>query len=223
MNASVPVTRKPQKKEASDKKVGKLQKVSPGRGKSVEKENLKSKIGSNSQDQATKLRKSENASIIATNSVSHLGSTTQNPIHRMKKQPTKKVKLVRESHSNSLVTENLGCEEDGKGVILTCAVDSILTRTNTLLSEKLLIEEGAKASKIQIEGNPILFIAENSQNLLCDVTPQTNQHKRGIESAEEANQLTDHKTTEKSFVVETDLKGLLLSSPSFLSFAEEAL
>ncbi|KAF8388976.1 hypothetical protein HHK36_025660 [Tetracentron sinense] len=216
MKASVPVNRKPQKKEASDKKVGKLQKVSPGRGKSVEKENLKSKIGSNSQDQATKLRKSENASIIATNSVSHLGSTTQNPIHRMKKQPTKKAKLVRESHSNSLVTENLGCEEDGKGVILTCALDSIFTRTNTLLSEKLLIEEGAKTSKIQIEVH-----RENSQNLLCEVTPQTNQHKRGIESAEEANQLTDHKTTEKSFVVETDLKGLLLSSPSFLIFAEE--
>ncbi|KAF8400802.1 hypothetical protein HHK36_014104 [Tetracentron sinense] len=229
MKASVSVNRKPQKKEVTDKKTEKVQKVSPDRRKPVERENLKSKTVSKCQERATKL-KSENGSIITKNHVSREGSTIQNPnstrsmqpvsqnsAHRMKKKQINKAKPVRESLPTSLVTENLKCKDDDKGINLTCEMDSILTRTNTLLADQLLTAEGTKAYEIQIEDH-----RNASQNSVCEVTPRTSQQKRSIESAEEANHLIDHKTTERrSFVTETDLKCFLLSSPSFLSCAEE--
>lgn len=80
MKASSPVTQQRQRKETTDKKVDKIQKVVATSGKPVEREIVKPKTILRSQDQAkvtsAKLRKPENASVIAKTQIPQQYSNT---------------------------------------------------------------------------------------------------------------------------------------------------
>jgi len=110
LKATGPLDQKLQKKEATDKKAHKIQKVVSPSGKPSEMENVKAKIVSESEDQAktsTKPRKHENGSNIINNQTRR-PSTIQNSISKLptkttissstdqKKNQTKKTNPVRE-------------------------------------------------------------------------------------------------------------------------------
>ncbi|GMQ06516.1 hypothetical protein CsSME_00051070 [Camellia sinensis var. sinensis] len=61
---------------------------------------------------------------------------------------------------------------------------------------------------------------DSNQNSICNVIPQTTQHESFTKSSEEANHCINS-TEKKCFRTEANVKDLLLSSPLFLSYAEE--
>ncbi|KAF5945745.1 hypothetical protein HYC85_015973 [Camellia sinensis] len=213
-----------QKKKAIEKKVDRVQKVSQCRRKPAEMENVKSKEVSRSHDQAkvtsTKERKSEIGSNATKTRISQKKSTSSSPMpehstpdvphsYGDRKKNMKNEKLVKKSLAANLVVENVGSKYGDKtieSIELTCENETDMTRTGST-ADRLLPEEGTDASEIQIKDQ-----CDSSWNFPHNVTPLTIQHESSLKSAEEANEYIGTKTVEKDF---------LLSSPSFLSYAEE--
>ncbi|KAE7998730.1 hypothetical protein FH972_003241 [Carpinus fangiana] len=224
------VDQKLQKKKATDKKAHKIQNA---RGKPSEMENVKAKIVSKSEDQAraasTKPRKHENRSNIINNQITRRPSAFQNSISKLttkttissstdqKKNQMKKMNPVREPIAAKSLIENFGSKEDDKRINLGSGNCSPMIRTDTSLVDQLPIEEDIDASESYIEEH-----CSNSQSSLSDVIPLSPKHEIDDKTTEEAyNHIIQSRADIKSFKSGTNLEALLLSSPSFLSRAEE--
>ncbi|OUZ99972.1 protein of unknown function DUF4378 [Macleaya cordata] len=231
MKASVSQHHKPEKMEKTNNKVGKMQKTLPNRRKLMEKETAKASTAARSLDQvkatSTKSRKLENGSIISRDHMHLQQSTTKNPISRRTIKPTlqnaidqtkqsrtRKEKPVRDSLLDTSITDTLQCKDGIKEIHPADKMSSVSSETSTLFDDQQPTNKGMEAAKVHMEDHK-----EEDQTALCEVPPQTSQHVSGIDSSEEAKQLVDHKIEFPS--KEINLKRLFLSSPSFLSSAEE--
>uniref|UniRef100_A0A5B6ZJZ0 DUF4378 domain-containing protein n=1 Tax=Davidia involucrata TaxID=16924 RepID=A0A5B6ZJZ0_DAVIN len=152
----------------------------------------------------------------------NLKNTTPNISHSYadQKKNRKNEKPVREPLAAELVIETIGCKDESKGINTNCENESDLIRTDTVSADQLLTEEETEltdASEIQIKDYCI-----DIENSLCEVTLQTIQNESSSKSDDEANYFTSHISTEKKYInSKTNPQDLLLSSPLFLSHAEE--
>ncbi|KAK9268727.1 hypothetical protein L1049_000488 [Liquidambar formosana] len=233
VKTNVPVNQKPPKKEGIDEEAEQIQKAKPAGRKPVE-ENAKSKNVPKPQDAkvtSAKSRKPENKSNINKNQIPRQRSTTPNTISKhaakpiiqkstdRRKNQIKKEKPAREDPAADLTTENLRCKDDDedKMATLSCENVSVLNEVNTALADELPSVEAKDASEIHIGEH-----CSNGQDSLCKVSPLTTQNEKGTTYAEGPNDHIGHNRMEnKSSKTITSLKGLLLSSESFLSHAEE--
>ncbi|ONH98156.1 hypothetical protein PRUPE_7G233100 [Prunus persica] len=226
LKASHPVDHKPQKKEAIDKKVDRIQKVTAVRN-SPEKDVVKAKNVPKSQEQdkltSTKVRKHESGSNIIKNQTSRQPNTMTNTISKRSTQtvvsnPTerkrnhlKKEKPVKEPIVAKSVTKNVVSEESDKRIDMDDKSDA------SPISSNITKEEETDTYGSQTEGH-----CTNSQSSLYDATPPSPEQELDAKTAEEASEhisqsARDGQTLESG----ENLGDFLLNNPSFLSLAEE--
>ncbi|KAK2645665.1 hypothetical protein Ddye_020860 [Dipteronia dyeriana] len=227
------VTHQPQKKEAIDKKDDKIPKTMVGSRKPIEKEIVKSKNVSRTQDQhkmtVVKVRKPDNGSNASKNQILHQQNSTINAISNRTKQTVNNTsndrkmplvtsqKPVTEPIAAKLTTENVVCREDGKSISFTLKDDSVLVGENNTCVDQLPAENETDASQIQITE-----CCNNSQRSLSEANMLTSRGEGETEFFEEINDDINHiRLKSKSFKTGTNLKAFLSSSLAFLSHAEE--
>ncbi|KAM4123691.1 hypothetical protein ACB094_01G176100 [Castanea mollissima] len=232
LKASVPVDHRLQTKEAIVKKLkaDRFQNNASASRKPLKMENKKGKIVSRCEDQATvtstKPRKSGNGSNIVNNQISRQPSTTQNTSSKhatktisssdQKKNQMKKKKPVRELTAIKSI-EVFGSKEDDMSINFKSEICSPLIRIGTTLADQFPVDEEKDAS-----GSNIGEHCSNSQSSLSDVTPVSPKHEMDNKTVEEGyNYILHSRTDIKSFKSGNNLKDFLLSSPSFLTHAEE--
>ncbi|KDP33687.1 hypothetical protein JCGZ_07258 [Jatropha curcas] len=209
-------TQQQQKKEMTDKKVGKIQKVVASSRKPVESETVKIKSVSRNQVQAkmtsTKLRKPENGSTSTNDHISQQGVTTRKPISKRSTHSTvrnskgqkQQEKQATEHTAAEPITDSLECKEDEK-------------RIDHSVEDKLSTDEEANASKFQTEE-----YFGDSQSSLCIVTMLKPENEKSANSFKEVDGQMTHITTDGTNLKSgNQLKDLLLNCPSFLNLAEE--
>ncbi|KAG5564747.1 hypothetical protein RHGRI_000822 [Rhododendron griersonianum] len=237
-NPSVAVNQQQRKREI-EKRVDKVQKVAPCRKKPEEVENVKSKGAIKWQDEAKvtspKERRPEVGSIIAKSRVSQQKYTSSSVIskhakpavpqnigdqkkNRNNERPVKAplaADFVIIAHT--VENESVGCKYGDKLMDICCENEADTTIIYPAAANQLLTNEGTDASEIQIDEQ-----CDSSQNFPYDILLQTTQHESFNESAEETKHCISQKVTETiCFRTETNAEDLILSSPSFLSYAEE--
>ncbi|KAK1549698.1 hypothetical protein Q3G72_006390 [Acer saccharum] len=227
------VTHQPQKKEAIDKKDDKITKTMVGSRKPIQKEIVKSKNVSKSQDQAKvnamKVRKPDNGSNAAKNQILHQQNSTLNAISNRTKQTVNNTsndrkrllvtrqKLVTEPTTANLTTENVVCREDDERISFARKEDSVPGGDNNTCVDQLPAEKDPDASGFQITES-----CNNSRRSLSEANMLTSKDEGETEFFEEINDDINHIRPEsKSFKTGTNLKAFLLSSLAFLSHAEE--
>ncbi|KAL0015470.1 hypothetical protein SO802_002539 [Lithocarpus litseifolius] len=234
LKASVPVDHRLQTKEAIVKKLkaDRFQNNASASRKPLKMENKKGKIVSRRKDQATvtstKPRKSGNGSnsCLVNNQISRQLSTTQNISSKhatktisssdQKKNQMKKKKPVRELTAIKSI-ENFGSKEDDMSINFKSEICSPLIRIDTTLTDQFPVDEEKDVSESNIGEH-----CSNSQSSLSDVTPVSPKHEMDDQTVEEAyNYILHSRTDIKSFKSGNNLKDFLLSSPSFLTHAEE--
>ncbi|XP_050269550.1 uncharacterized protein LOC126713744 isoform X2 [Quercus robur] len=234
LKASVPVDHRLQTKEAIVKKLkaDRFQNNASASRKPLKMENKKGKIVSRCKDQATvtstKPRKSGNVSnsCLVNNQISRKPSTTQNTSSKhatktisssdQKKNQMKKKKPVRELTAIKSI-ENFGSKEDDMSINFKSEICSPLIRIDTTLADQFPVDEEKDASESNIGEH-----CSNSQSSLSDVTPVSPKHEMDEKTVEEAYDYILHSRKDiKSFKSGNNLKHFLLSSPSFLTHAEE--
>ncbi|XP_030952415.1 uncharacterized protein LOC115975673 [Quercus lobata] len=234
LKASVPVDHRLQTKEAIVKKLkaDRFQNNASASRKPLKMENKKGKIVSRCKDQATvtstKTRKSGNVSnsCLVNNQISRKPSTTQNTSSKhatktisssdQKKNQMKKKKPVRELTAIKSI-ENFGSKEDDMSINFKSEICSPLIRIDTTLVDQFPVDEEKDASESNIGEH-----CSNSQSSLSDVTPVSPKHEMDEKTVEEAYDYILHSRKDiKSFKSGNNLKHFLLSSPSFLTHAEE--
>lgn len=223
MKASVPLSAKlPQKKEAIEKKVDRIQRMEASRSKPIEMEGVKSRSVSKILEQGkvalTKQKKSESKSHITRNQISQQKSTSQNSVSKKSAPIISHNSIQRKKNVKSdnpvskplaINVENIGCKAEDIQIEFTCGNESDRTTADiNTPAVQLSIEEENEASEIVIRE-----ICDNSQNYVYEPTLPTTQDETGTKSPEEANKGLTHITMERD--------NLLLSSPSFLSHADE--
>ncbi|KAH7572582.1 hypothetical protein JRO89_XS04G0277700 [Xanthoceras sorbifolium] len=233
VNSSGHVTHQPQKKEAIDKKADKIPKTIVRSRKPTEKEVVKSKNVSRSEDQAKvtamNVRKSNNGSNVSKNQILRQPNSTLNAISNRTKQTVNNIsndrkkplitkeKPVSEPTAAKLTTGNVGCREDDKRINFTCKDDSILVEDNNKCVDQLPAEKVADASEFQITE-----CCNNSQSSLCEANLLISEYEREINFFEEnKDDISQIRLQSKSLKNGTNLKAFLSSSPGFLSHAEE--
>ncbi|XP_028058662.1 uncharacterized protein LOC114262502 [Camellia sinensis] len=219
-----------EKKKVIGKKVDRIQKVALRAKKPEEMEKVKSKAVSKSRDEAkvtsTKQRKPETGSIIAKSCISQQKSTSSsgNSKHTTpaiscnrgdREKNLNNEKPSKEPLAANSVVENVGCKYGDKSIGLSCENESDMTRTGTTTADQLLPKERTDSSEFQSKDQ-----YDSNQNSICNVIPQTTQHESFTKSSEEANHCINS-TEKKCFRTEANVEDLLLSSPLFLSYAEE--
>ncbi|XP_057507135.1 uncharacterized protein LOC130790190 [Actinidia eriantha] len=224
LKASVTVNQQ-QRKKAIEKKVNRIQKLTPRRKKSEEVGNVKSKAVSKTHDQvkltSPKERRAEIGSIVMKSRISQQKSTSATIVSRWATPATSHNcgdgKKNLNNEAANLVIENVGCQHGEELIYVSCENEPDTTRINATTADQLLTEEGTDASEIQITEQ-----SDSRQDSLCDVIPQTAQLETYCKSAEEAMSCIDQNPTEtKCFRPESKAEDLFLSSPSFLSYAED--
>ncbi|XP_030952422.1 uncharacterized protein LOC115975680 [Quercus lobata] len=234
LKASVPVDHRLQTKEAIVKKLkaDRFQNNASASRKPLKMENKKGKIVSRCKDQATvtstKPRKSGNVSnsCLVNNQISRKPSTTQNTSSKhatktisssdQKKNQMKKKKPVRELTAIKSI-ENFGSKEDDMSINFKSEICSPLIRIDTTLADQFPVDEEKDASESNIGEH-----CSNSQSSLSDVTPVSPKHEMDEKTVEEAYDYILHSRKDiKSFKSGNNLIHFLLSSPSFLTHAEE--
>ncbi|XP_011043488.1 PREDICTED: uncharacterized protein LOC105138939 [Populus euphratica] len=226
LKASCPVANQQQKKETAVKKVNKTQRVDTDSRKRIETEVVKPKNVSRSQEQAkvisTKTR-IENGSMTtktqvtqqsSTNQKSILKHTTKTTVHSPKDH---RRKIVAEPTTEKPTNEELGCKEDDKKKGHKYDADPVSKVTNTPLADQPSTEEEANVLKFHNEEH-----CSDSQSSPCNHTLVTSEHEEVAKSPEEANNDTglmggDGESSKNGI----QLNALLLSSPLFLTRAEE--
>ncbi|KAG5564742.1 hypothetical protein RHGRI_000817 [Rhododendron griersonianum] len=119
--------------------------------------------------------------------------------------------------SMQVENESVGCKYGDKLMDISCENEADTTIIYPTAADQLLTNEGTDASEIQIDEQ-----CDSSQNFPYNILPQTTQHESFNESAEETKHCISQKVTETiCFRTETNAEDLILSSPSFLSYAEE--
>ncbi|KAF5482018.1 hypothetical protein F2P56_002619 [Juglans regia] len=234
LKASGPAAHERQKKESIDKATGKIQKVAAASRGLLGMENVKAKIVPRSEVHAKvtsiKLKKPENGSNLINNQAPRQPSTTKKTISRhatktlisnssdQKKNQKKKTKPVREPIEAKSIIENSGSKEDGKMINLNSEHCSPLMRTNTALVDKLPMEEEKEVTESHFEEHCSI-----SQSPLSEVTPSSPEQERDDKTTavEVYNHVFHSRTDIKSSKTGSNLRTLLLSSPSFLSRVEE--
>ncbi|KAI9192311.1 hypothetical protein LWI28_021039 [Acer negundo] len=202
VNSSGHVTHQPQKKEAIDKKDDKITKTMVGSRKPIEKEIVKSKNVSRSQDQAK---------------VNDMKQTVNNTSNDRKRPLVTRQKLVTEPTTAKLTTENVVCREDDERISFARIEDSVPVRDNNTCVDQLPAEKDQDASGFQITE-----CCNNSQRSLSEANMLTSNDDRETEFFEEINDDINHIRLEsKSFKTGTNLKAFLSSNIAFLSHAEE--
>ncbi|KAL7168138.1 hypothetical protein ACSBR2_038559 [Camellia fascicularis] len=219
-----------EKKKVIGKKVDRIQKVALRAKKPEEMEKVKSKAVSKSHDEAkvtsTKERKPETGSIIAKSCISQQKSTSSsgNSKHTTpaisrnrgdRKKNLNNEKPSKEPLAANSVVENVGCKYGDKSIDLSCENEPDMTRTGTTTADQLLPKERTDSSEFQSKDQ-----YDSNQNSVCNVIPQTTQHESFTKSSEEANHCINS-TEKKCFRTEINVEDFLLSSPLFLSYAEE--
>ncbi|XP_052199803.1 uncharacterized protein LOC127806500 [Diospyros lotus] len=222
-----------QRKKAVEKKVDRTQKETAHRKKPSEVEHVKSKVAPKSHDQAkvasTKERKPEIGLNITKNRITQRKTISASVISKHKttaishdyggvKKSVKVEKQVKEPLAVTLVVEDVGGKHGNEGFNHSCEEECDMTSTITTEDQdQLFTEEGTDPSDLQIKDQ-----FDCSQNAMCNVTPETEQPKSDVKLAEETNYCSSHNSTkEKWFRTEANEKDLFLSSPSFLSTAQE--
>nr|APR64173.1 hypothetical protein [Populus tomentosa] len=225
LKASCPVTNQQQKKETDVKKVNKTQRVDTDSRKRIETEVVKPKNVSRSQEQAkvisTKTRiehgsmttKTQITQQSSTNQKSILKHTTKTTVHGPKDQ---KRKIVAEPRAEKPTNEELGCKEDKKNGH-KCDADPVSKVTNTPLAGQPSTEEEANVLKFHNEEN-----CSDTQSSPRNHTLVTSEHEEVAKSPEEASNdmglIGGDGESSKNGI---QLNALLLSSPLFLTRAEE--
>ncbi|KAJ9167825.1 hypothetical protein P3X46_019418 [Hevea brasiliensis] len=212
---SNPATHQRQKKD-TDKKVDKSQKVVGSGRKPVDREIVKTKIVSRSQDQptisSTKLRKPESAIVTTKHHISQnrLATrktisklTTQTTIHNSNDQKQKEKQAT--VHTAAMpITDNLECREDDERIDLLYNDHSEKEGSTITHDDQPSTEEEANDSKFRTEEH-----CGGDQGSLCLIAKEVN------------DQMTRIGTDDTSFESSYQLKDLLLSSSSFINLAEE--
>lgn len=225
LKASCPVTNQQQKKETAVKKVNKTQRVDADSRKRIEAEVVKPKNVSRSQEQAkvistnTRIEhgsmttKTQITQQSSTNQKSILKHTTKTTVHGPKDQ---KRKIVAEPTAEKPTNKELGCKEDKKNGH-KCDADPVSKVTNTPLAGQPSTEEEANVLKFHNEEH-----CSDSQSSPCNHTLVTSEHEEVAKSPEEANNdmglIGGDGESSKNGI---QLNALLLSSPLFLTHAEE--
>lgn len=225
LKASCPVTNQQQKKETAVKKVNKTQRVDTDSRKRIEAEVVKPKNVSRSQEQAkvistnTRIEhgsmttKTQITQQSSTNQKSILKHTTKTTVHGPKDQ---KRKIVAEPTAEKPTNKELGCKEDKKNGH-KCDADPVSKVTNTPLAGQPSTEEEANVLKFHNEEH-----CSDSQSSPCNHTLVTSEHEEVTKSPEEANNdmglIGGDGESSKNGI---QLNALLLSSPLFLTRAEE--
>ncbi|KAL9376734.1 hypothetical protein Peur_030854 [Populus x canadensis] len=226
LKASCPVTNQQQKKETAVKKVNKTQRMDTDSRKRIETEVVKPKNVSRSQEQAkvistnTRIEhgsmttKTQITQQSSTNKKSILKHTTKTTVYSPKDQ---KRKIVAEPTAEKPTNEELGCKEDDKKNGHKCDADPVSKVTNTPLADQPSTEEEANVLKFHNEEH-----GSDSQSSPCNHTLVTSEHEEVAKSPEEANNdkglIGGDGESSKNGI---QLNALLLSSPLFLTRAEE--
>lgn len=222
-----------QKKEAIDKKAHKIKKVASTSRKPLEADNVKAEILSKSEDQATatstKARKHGSGSNMRDNQNTRRSSTIRNSIRKLTSKPTnsnpadkkksqaKKRNPFRDPIEAKSAVENLGSKEVGRSINPGHDNCSPLLRTDASLVEQHPSEGDKDEFETHIE-EP----CSSTQSSLSDVTQLNPKYELDYEAVEEAyNHIFHGRTDIKGIQSGTKLQSLLLSSPSFLTRAEE--
>ncbi|KAJ9183948.1 hypothetical protein P3X46_007742 [Hevea brasiliensis] len=226
---SNPATDQRQKKESTDKKVDQIQKVVASSRKPVEREIVKTKIVSRSQDQpkitSTKLRKSENGSETTNHHISQQHTTTRKTISKLttqttidnSKDPKQKEKQASKHRTAKPITENLKCKEHDGRIDLIYNDHSEEEGSSITHADQLSIEEEANDSKLQTEGH-----CDDNQSSVSSITMLTTEYRKNAKSSEEADDhVTCVRTDDTSFNSAYQLKDWLSSSSSFLNLTDE--
>ncbi|KAM1090065.1 hypothetical protein PS2_017418 [Malus domestica] len=233
LKASHPADHKPQRKEAIDKKVDKIQKVTAVSRNSPEKDIEKSKNVLRSQDldklTSAKARKHESGSNITKNSISRQPNTatittskrsTQNVAsnsNERKRNHLRKEKSAKEPTVPKSVTKNVVSEEGEKRIIMDDKNDASPIRSNADLADENPKEEETDAYGSQSGGH-----CSNFESSVCDATPLSPKQEIETKTAEEASEhMSRSAENGKSFESGENFRHFLLSNPSFLSLAEE--
>ncbi|KAF7154562.1 hypothetical protein RHSIM_Rhsim01G0098000 [Rhododendron simsii] len=199
--------------------------------KPEEVENVKSKGAIKWQDEAKvtspKERRPEVGSIIAKSRVSEQKYTSSSVISKHAKPAIPQNIGDRKKNRNNerpvkaplaadfviivhtVENESEGCKYGGKLMDISCENQADTTIIYPTAADQLLTNE-------------IDEQCDSSQNFPYDFLPQTTQHESFNESAEETKHCISQKVTETiCFRTETNAEDLILSSPPFLSYAEE--
>ncbi|KAF2304850.1 hypothetical protein GH714_039166 [Hevea brasiliensis] len=216
-------------KESTDKKVDQIQKVVASSRKPVEREIVKTKIVSRSQDQpkitSTKLRKSENGSETTNHQISQQHTTTRKTISKLttqttidnSKDPKQKEKQASKHRTAKPITENLKCKEHDDRIDLIYNDHSEEEGSSITHADQLSIEEEANDSKLQTEGH-----CDDNQSSVSSITMLTTEYGKNAKSSEEADDhVTCVRTGDTSFNSAYQWKDWLSSSSSFLNLTDE--
>ncbi|KAJ4846592.1 hypothetical protein Tsubulata_050291 [Turnera subulata] len=216
------VSHQQQKEETTLKKIDKIQKgVDVGR-KPVEKQMVKPENVS-AKRSSTEERKPENRVTPAKTQLPQERSSKLKNISKHKAETSvynskgqkKKEKAPSDPAAEELTTENLECREDDKIVDVLCDNNSIPEGAYNVLADQLSTED-SKSSEISIQGH-----CSDSQTSCNIALPAIEYEQDTNDSEETENDIPSSKTEVSSFKTGSNLKALLLSSPSFLNHVEE--
>ncbi|WCJ42485.1 hypothetical protein M5689_023292 [Euphorbia peplus] len=217
------------KEETTDKKVDKVQKVVTSSRKPVERETLKSKNVSKSEDQSkltsTKLRKPGNGSFSTDEPISQQHMTTRKTISKhttqtkiySSKDRKPKEKQANEHTAAIPVPEVLECKEEEKRIDVTFEIhpenkESAITHVN-----EPSIEDEKNVPEFQNEER-----CDHSQSSMFTVTTLSSEYGEDVQSSYKAeDEMMDISIDSTSYKRENELKTLLLSTPTFLNLAED--
>ncbi|OMO87983.1 hypothetical protein CCACVL1_08624 [Corchorus capsularis] len=181
--------------------------------------------------------KSNGTPQIANSKSNHMPRTIVGSASDQKKSPTKKKKPVSKAIAAKKTTEKLECKGgnekievasenvnklecigDNKKIDLASENDNLFGGYSNETADQLSTEEGTEHTDIQIEEHH-----DKGESLALDVTPVTIEDQSNRESIGEFDDdpIIPKGPDSESFIVETGLKALLLSSPTFLNHAEE--
>ncbi|XP_031258699.1 uncharacterized protein LOC116116787 [Pistacia vera] len=237
MNSTDLVTQQPKKKEAVNKKVDKNNNAVVTGRKIAEKEIVKPKNGSRSQEQAKvtamKVRKPKNGSNVSKNQIPQQRISTNNDIsihtkqtvnhtsNNRKRNLIKRKKPVSEPIAAKTTKESERSKEDDNRIDFTSEKDPNLIRSNNTSVDQFPAEEEAEAYELQIGEN---CNSSQSSLSLSDDIPLASDHQVLGEPkfVEEVNDDSSYIRTEsRSLKSGTDLEVLLSSNPAFVSHAQE--
>ncbi|KAF5742974.1 hypothetical protein HS088_TW09G01036 [Tripterygium wilfordii] len=117
---------------------------------------------------------------------------------------------------SSVQSDYFECKEDDERGVLTSDYDSPHMRTVAPLADELLSEEVAEPSGCQTKES-----CSDSQSSIANVTMLTFEHEKEDKDAEENDHINLMKPAVTSLKTGSNLKALLLCSPSFHNHAEE--
>ncbi|XP_065850444.1 uncharacterized protein [Euphorbia lathyris] len=219
-----PAAHKQLKEETTDKKVDKVQKVVTSSRKPVERESLKTKNVSKSEEQtkltSMKLRKPGNGSITTDEHTSQQRTTTRKTITKhttqtksySSKDRKPKEKQGSEHTAATTVAEILECKEEEKRIDVTCEIHSKKKESTITQVNEPSIEEDENVPEFRVEDH-----CGQSQS-----TTLSSEYGEDVRSSTKAeDEMTDIIIDFTSYKGENELKTLLLTTPTFINLAEE--